>query len=245
MKNFKYIILIILASIPTILSAQIMQIDNWSDLPILQQISQSNKIKLGQTYIDLSNLSNSPYLHEEFSPGQIIDKEKKRKIKAYIRYRIIDDVFEVKKSIDDDELHVLQRSEKYDVLLNTDEMFTFQYNLPVLIHGSNSGYVEVLVNNDDKVSLYKRLGQTYNPGQEARSSYQKGKAPSISTETYYMIKIGNRAYSIEPHKRKAADAFPDKNEILEDYIKDNKLKFRGDDEEKALIQLVEYYNSLN
>ena len=81
------------------------------------------------------------------------------------------------------------------------------------------------------------------PQEKSSSDFAKEKA-KLETEVFYFIEVNETITQIEPHKRRAADAFPSHQDQLEEYIKDNRLKFRGDDEEKDLIQLVKYYNSI-
>ncbi|WP_121666774.1 hypothetical protein [Mesonia aquimarina] len=244
-KCFFTILIICLGVFVTDAKAQVTQVGNLQDLTILNKVIESNRgIEIAGQFINTEDLNGSPYLNEDFKSGYIEDQAKDKKIKGYLRYRIFDDVFEVKNNPRSDEAMVLKRSEKYVINIGTRE-FMFLQNLPIRIKGVNNGYVEVLVKDDNGVSLYKRITQDYSPAKKARSTYSSSQKAKLDNNIHYFISSNGNMEVIEAHKRKAADAFANNNEVLEDYIKENGLKFRGEeDEQKDLIQLVNYYNTL-
>ncbi|PZW41681.1 hypothetical protein LX95_01363 [Mesonia algae] len=198
-------------------------------------------IKNGQK-VENSNVIGSMYFNDEFKKGQVIDKESGQVISVYLRYRIYDDTFEAKKSPEEKETLIMERNPKYDIAIE-DAKFTFINKLPIFINKANNGYLVVL-NENKKGKLLKRISQDFIPGQKANTPMASDKKPRLKNEEHYFISLDEKIYAIEAHKKRAADAFPNHNKELEKYIKENKLKFRGDDEEKDLITLIKYYNEV-
>lgn len=198
-------------------------------------------IKDGQK-IENSNVIGSMYYDEDFKKGEVIDKESGQVISVYLRYRIYDDTFEAKKSPEEEETLIMERNPKYDIVIE-DTKFTFINKLPIFINKANNGYLIVL-NKDEEGQLLKRISQKFSPGQKSNTSMTSDKKPRLRNEENYFISVNDELFSIEAHKRRAADAFPDHNKELEKYIKKNRLKFRRKSEEKDLITLIKYYNEV-
>lgn len=189
------------------------------------------------------NLKGSPYANQNFIKGEVIDKQNNKKIDVYLRYRIIDDVIQVKSNSTNNNIYILSRSPKNEALIGQ-SLYLFLENYPIQMNGTSNGYALVLNSINKSAILLKRQVQEYIASKEAENSYSSNTPAKLNTSTYYFIKINDEIIQIEPHKKRAADAFPDHKKELENYIKDKKLKFRGDDEEKDLIELIEYYNTL-
>lgn len=210
-------------------------------------IETSSSKKVNDKDVDViladPNLKGSPYANQNFIKGEIIDKSIEKKIDVYLRYRIIDDVIQVKSNSTNNDIYILSRSTKNEALIG-ESLYLFLENYPIQMNGTSNGYALVLNNRNKSAILLKRQVQEYIASKEAQNSYSSNTPAKLNTSIYYFIKTNDEIIQIEPHKKRAADAFPDHKKELENYIKDKKLKFRGDDEEKDLIELVEYYNTL-
>ena len=182
------------------------------------------------------------YLTPDFHQAKVIDKKSGEVINVFLRYRIFDDTFEAKKSQDDESTLFLERSNQYDIKYN-DLHFVFINKLPIFINEANNGYVLVLSEND-KVSLCKRLSQKYIPGQKASSPMESDKEARLINKENYFIAVNNMLIEIEPDKKNAYKAFPNHQKELKQFIKDNKLKFRENTKNEDLIKLTKYYQSL-
>ncbi|WP_146240755.1 hypothetical protein [Mesonia algae] len=182
------------------------------------------------------------YLSPDFHKARIIDKVSGEVINVYLRYRIFDDTFEARKSTDDEATLFLERSNQYDIKYNNLH-FVFINKLPVFINEANNGYVLVLSENE-KISLCKRLSQKYIPGQKTNSPMESDKKARLINKENYFININNILIEVEPDKRNAYKAFPNHQKELKQFIKDHKLKFKESSKDEDLIKLVSYYKKL-
>ena len=204
--------------------------------------NNTNYFTDGVNRIESQDVIGSIYLDKNFQKGKIIDIEKGIVIDAYLRYRIIDDTFEVKTKPSDTETILMDRSSKFDIRLG-EKSFTFLNNQPISLKGTRNGYVMIHTEKDN-VSLYQRLTQDYIPGEKAQTAMESDRKPRLNNNNHYFLKISNNITEIIPHKKEAYKAFPNHQDELKDYIKDQKLKFKSDDQTEDLTKLVEYYASL-
>lgn len=246
MKNFKTILFgLSLFFVGFQVDAQALTLNNMEDLG--RQVQQNNNIINAEgKMVNTADMKGSPYWNDDFVSGKIIDKKNEKTLNVFLRYRIFDDIFEIKKTKTDSKILNMRRSNNFEVVLNN-KKFVFLKNLPVKINGAYNGYSMVLAQpkeGEEGVTLYKRMSETYIPGQKAKSSYDREKKAELERKDYYFIKIGDMLYSIEPNKRKAADAFPSQTKRLENFIGNNNLKFNNGNQDRDLMRLVNYYNKL-
>ncbi|MDT0293473.1 hypothetical protein ACFQ3R_12845 [Mesonia ostreae] len=188
------------------------------------------------------NVIGDMYLSSNFKKAKVIYKKTGEVINLFVRYRIFDDSFEARKAAEDENTLIMERSNQFDVKYD-DRHFVFINKLPVFINEANNGYVLVMAEND-KVSLVKRISQKYVPGQKARSAMESNKKPRLLNNENYFIAIDNKLTEIEPHKRKAYKAFPDHQKELKQFIKKDNLKFKESSRDEDLNKLVNYYGNL-
>ena len=182
------------------------------------------------------------YLTSDFKKAKIIDKETGEVINLFLRYRIFDDTFEARKAAEDENTLFIERSNQYDIKYD-DLHFVFINKLPVFINEANNGYVLVMAQND-KISLCKRISQKYVPGQKSSSPMESDKEARLLNRENYFIAVNNILTEVEPHKRKAYKAFPDHQKELKQFIKEQNLKFKDSSKDEDLKKLVNYYGNL-
>lgn len=191
--------------------------------------------------IDITKLkyTGSPYLNEEFLPGEIYHKNKLIADKIPIRYNALMDEMEFKTSfeIPDEESSALLKSLDIDVRI-MNQVFTF---VPYQGGVEKGGYFEVL-HQDQKHDLFKKYKKKYTPEKKAETSITRD-VPAKFTDypVYYLVRPDGKFIELPSKNRKFADAFIGKEKEINQYRKDNKLNI-GD--EKDLIRIVKYYNSL-
>lgn len=224
-------------------NGQVLRIDDLQDFVTQSNINRTQLTS--EKIVNEKNLIGSPYLDgDEFKAGKIYDIEKNKIINGFIRYRIFDDIMQVKKELNTTEPFLIKRSNNYKVFIEKSE-FIFVEKLPIELRGTNNGYVKISYKNPtNNLMLLTRWIQEYTPEKKPTNNYSSGTNAKLNTSKFYFISLDEKIYAIEAHKKRAADAFPDHNKELEKYIKENKLKFRGDDEEKDLITLIKYYNEV-
>jgi hypothetical protein len=220
-----------------------------------QVVRQSGEIYTIDTEdgkMDLKDIKGSPFLTEEFKPGVIMDNSKENSaIKASLRYNIFYDQVEVQYESDLkrnlEQKRVLKRIDTYEYLIEG-KLFKLYFNDDIFFDG-DSGYLEVLNGEDKKIVLFKKYYQEYLSGTSAETSYQRDTPPQLITNfTYYISKDSGQTFSsIEADRWDILDSFENKEkELIKDFIKSSKFKFRGSDKEaeNELKRTIFYYNSL-
>lgn len=245
MKLTKLATVVFITSITTLMcNAQVGSISDGQDVINLKSIIENNPKEISSNSIlDKPNLQGSPYYKEDFLNGKIIDKQNNKQIDNLdLRYRILDDIIQINNTSSKTP-GSLERSKNFIVYING-EKFVFLENYPIALNGTTNGY-SIEKYKSKKVSLLKRLTQEYKEGRESENSYSAAIPPKLENNVHYFVKLNNGGFFVvEPHKKRALDNFPNHQKELKKFIKDNKLKFRGNDEESDLIKLVEYYNSI-
>jgi hypothetical protein len=239
----KYFLLLILLSF--IGNAQIGNIGANGDF---RDVGDNLMINNNGKNISLSQVVGSPYLDEDFTKGVIVDDKNETNNAAYLRYNSYNDIFEIKLNLNSDAVKSLQRTSNYKYILNGETYILI--NSPKVInkfhYRNGNGYV-VELKATDNLSLYKRYAKQYKKGREAKSNYDAVKPARLDTKITYIFKFqGEKYVTVEPHKKKVLDAFDEHKKEIKNFIKENKIKFRGgnEEEERDLIKVLDYYNSL-
>lgn len=121
----------------------------------------------------------------------------------------------------------------YEVLLAAPVAFYAQYSGSVVPPGAPAGY-----GGTSQVSSTKQLS-----GVELSTGYYNLKMPKdykVNMNPVYWVRI-EKNYSDFANERQFLKLFPDKEEELKKYIKDNRIKFSR---QSDLVKLARYYNSL-
>lgn len=201
----------------------------------------------GTDKFDIKDVKGSPFLIENFSTGYIIDTKASNKAQTNLRYDVYNDVFEIQLNPGDGSLKTLERTPRFEYMLNNEKFVLVETKaINVEHYTSGNGYVVELTSPEAGATLYKRYYKELKPGAKATTSYQADTPPSISSKILYLIDIDSKFVVAEDHRKKVLDAFPsNKQSELKDFIKNKSLRFKGSDKDiqNDMIQLVRYYNS--
>lgn len=178
-----------------------------------------------------TNIKGSPYLQNDWATGSV----KLRDGRSF-------DGMKLKYDQVEDELLFLGDAEKemtfsVPVTEFTLQDKTFRRGYPVGDGAPANAFYEVL--EEGKMSLLKRTSKKVieEPAYNAASSVK-----SIRTnENYYLTASNLQLTKIKKDKKAVLAALPDKKEELENYIKDQRLDLR---QEQDLVKLISYYNTL-
>jgi len=243
MKNYLLTVFIVVISFSSYGQAELMGFRDYRD--IADSFYMNFK---GNDKFDISEVKGSPFLIENFVTGYIVDTKAENKAQTNLRYDVYNDVFEIQLNPGDESLKTLERSPRFQYMINGEKFILVQTDvLNVEHYTSGNGFVVELITPESGVGLYKRYYKNLNQGQKATTSYQTDIPPSISNEMMFLIKMDNQYIDAEAHRKDVLDAFPrDMQPQLKDFIKDKKLRFKGSDQEveNDMIQLVRYYNTL-
>ncbi len=238
----KYFAFLTLLSFIT--NAQIGNIGTPGDF---REIGDNLMINNNGSNINLTQVNGSPYLNEDFVEGTIVDEKNNNSSSAFLRYNSYNDNFEIKFDLNSSSVKSLDRTFYYKYIVNGEKYVLI--DSPIAInqyhYRNGNGYV-VELKETENLSLYKRYAKQYKKGKKATSNYDIDKPATLNTKTTYIFKFKNDYKTIEPNKKKILDAFTDHKNEIQGFIKENKIKFRGDSEriENDLITILEYYNTL-
>jgi hypothetical protein len=197
-----------------------------------------------------SEVEGSFFMNDEFIKGVVYDSYKDTKTELYLRYDVFNDIFEIQLNKNESSIKKLKRSTNFEYILGDEKFVLIQ--APSVINKehyvSGNGYVSEIKKFTDKdVALYKRYIKKYSPPVKAETMYDRDKPGILRNRSYYILKNDNTYKEIDLKKRKVLDAFPKAYQRkLKKFMKSNKLKFRGsdDEEEKQAIKLVKYFSEI-
>ncbi len=216
---------------------------DWRDLTAFDQMM------VGDREIELDKVNGSPLLYEDFKIGKIIEeKEDGEEMEGEIRYNIFKDEFELMMEDDRSKAGPVQKTNQLGFELEG-ERFKYFHGPRILFENGRSpnGYlviVDEFEKNGNKAQILKRYYQDFIPEQKSESSYDTGRPAQLKSSVAYYISVNGDYFEIETSKRKANNNFPGEfKKEIKNFIKKNKIKFRGDSNEKEeqISSVVEYY----
>lgn len=191
------------------------------------------------TFGGYKNLKGSPYINEEFLLGEIYTENEIIFNNLQLRYNALSDEIEIKNSEINNKVNygaLKRESNKYIKILNKVYVFVpFENSI------SQGHYFEIL-SPQKSFDLYKKTTVKFYQPVEAVTSYDKSKPAEFKqTHTYYLVDKKGSFYELPAKKGKLFKVLSNENKKVKDFAKKNNLKL---DNEKDLIRLISYYNSL-
>ena len=247
MKN-TILSLIVIISFSTFIYSQVKQVDIPEYRNINNSTFSSGNGKAPNFLIDpsskqptlLEDIDGSPYLNEKYLSGALVNAKSGTQTNAYLRYNIFND-------------EILIKNENYETapvslfLKNTDVFAKFdnkEFHVKNIKDDDNNEakrFVQLL-KKYDKFAIYKRYYQNLRPLKKARTSFEKDTPPTLKNYEQYYIEKDGEIKTLEMHRKKIVDAFPNHYSELKTFIKKENLRFN---DEADLIILGDYYNSLD
>lgn len=187
---------------------------------------------------DLSdNIDGSPYLVEGFQPALLVFPENDP-LSAEVRYNVAKEEMQV--SFDDDSYRALHPGVVVKFNGVPFRMFTYrgdEANIDLL------GYFEILTpdyTNKDLILLRKHK-KDVRRGRAAAAMQQATPPRYVDKDDFYIKFQDSNPVLVERSTKKFIDLFPEEHqEEVKDYMKENKLKSRN---EQDLKSIVNFYNS--
>lgn len=213
--------------------------------PFEVQVEYLKQFKFDKTTkfedIDLATLKyiGSPYYNDDFLAGEIYFKNKLIADNIPLRYNALMDEIEFKPSFEapDEESSALMKSPEVDVRIGNVVFIFAPYQGGI----EKGGYFEVLLRSD-KIDLFKKYNKKFTPEKKAITSMTKDFPAKFSdSPVYFLVLSDGRFLEISNKSRHFSKAFIGKEKEISGYIKNKDLDIRN---EKHIIQIVEYYNSL-
>ncbi len=202
-------------------------------------LRQMNIEQQQNTFGEYKNLKGSPYDNEKFLPGKIYTEKEIIFNNLHLRYNAFSDEIEIKNSEINNKTNygaIKRDSNVYIKILNKVYVFVPFDNSNTLGH-----YFEIL-SPQKSFDLYKKTTVKFYQPVEAVTSYDKSKPAEFKqTNIYYLVDKKGSFFELPSKKSKLFKVLSKENNKVKDYVKNNNLKLEN---EKDLIRLVSYYNSL-
>lgn len=204
------------------------------------QILNDNQGKpvMEQSYTDVEG---SPYLAERWLPGTVSLSSGKT-ITAKLKYDVVSDELIFQSQRDSMALAFVTpvKSFRFDINTIGESSLTpliFNNGYPAIDEQSEASFYQVIA--DGKVKLLKRYKKVIHSDQ-AFNSATTTKTFAMRDAVYYLL-VDNKIARLKPAPKTIVTALPDKTDIVQAFIKTNKIDFKSD---RDLAKLFTYYNSL-
>lgn len=178
----------------------------------------------------------SPYNQDAFQLAMVEDITEK----ANMRYNIYKDEFEFLTPKND--TLILDKIEDFGKL--SFAATKTKYKLVNYISTNDKYYYGYLIDiyQKENVGLFKKENIEFNEEKIARTSLESNMpAKYYKSKNTYFLKIKETINEFPSNKKKIIKLFPEKKEVIEAFIKDNKIDF---DKEQDLIKVVDFLATL-
>jgi len=188
-----------------------------------------------ETKINL-NIKGSRYLYEKWTKGHVLQKDNKYYNDMELKYDVLDDY------------PIFKREEqalsfKYPIqefqLINPKmptEIATYRNGFPAIGNHSNKSYYQVLA--EGKTTLLKKHSKSI--VESIQYGEVKKQEVFADSQQYFLFQNG-QMIKIKIDKNTLLKALGDKQQELNQFITDQELKVKSD---QQLIKIVNYYNSI-
>lgn len=193
----------------------------------------------GIDYKDTDSYDGTPYNNPSFLIGNVYSGIGLLATNVALRYNAIADEIEIKESLTtpDSQAKVLTKSPEIFVKIDQDIFVFVPYDGGI----EGGGYFQVLL-EDKKYDLFKKLIKDFRPLKKASTSITRDiPARFIDRPEYYIVTRSGKFYQLPDKKSKFFKVFSENEQLVRDYVRDNALNL---DNEKDLIRLLRYYNSI-
>lgn len=200
-----------------------------------QEIVLSRFDLLGGTFINSVNsstgrsikydeISGSPYIDKNFRDAKIAESYQN----APVRYNSYKDELEFKNN---DEIMILPKESKFERVEITSPKQVFVYKS--LDSEPTGYYIELVVG---EFSLYKKLKTNFVDISPAKTPYGSDKPAYFSAvaPVYYIVANG-RTMKKPKNQKQITDLLPNRKEAINSFVKENKIKFDGEEDLKKLV----------
>ncbi len=208
---------------------------------ILAQDNTEGAKLVGQNFTNPNRLKNKPqgstYLQKMFT----VAKVEKLNIKAFMRYNVFDDNFEFITPKND--TLILDKIDDFGTIIFA--ATNKKYKLTQYVDTKNklfNGYLISLYEKGDFV-LYKKENITFYEEKLAKTSLERDMpAKFVKSSDFYFFKTKDKGTVEFPeNKKQLLKLFPDKKEVIETFLKENKLNF---DDESDKMKIIDFLNTL-
>lgn len=183
---------------------------------------------------EIESYEGSPYMNEEFKKATVISSEDMVFEKVPIRYNVYYDLFEVQL---EEGIYNLRRGGIVSKVNLEDHRFI--YSTYDYLSSEGEGYLELVM--EGEYTLYKQHQVVFKEAEPAQPYQEAKPAKFEGRDPLFYIAHGDKQPVFIRNRRSLLDIAGEKEKTLKDFIKDERLKIRN---EEDMVRAVEYLNSL-
>ncbi|GAB4330616.1 MAG: hypothetical protein OHK0038_05010 [Flammeovirgaceae bacterium] len=194
-----------------------------------------NSVVKSENYVETNQ---KEYLYDQWKQGEVFYNATSSIKYEMLKYNIQKDVVEMYVK---DRVEYLYPSQSLGFSLKDNNNYTNVFVSASVSSESNSPkfYMELLSNGKTKLLLHRTINRRIVPGNSAINLPTK-EVIDIN-KNYYVVFENNSSIKLKPNKKQVLLALGDKKKEIEDFIRNNQLKFNNT---QHLIQIFNFYNSL-
>ena len=209
--------------LPTLAISQTKELQEYNNLLLRTQESQSLKL-------EYTNIEGNPYSNEELIPGTIVFVSGNQMDNIPLRYNWYrkDMEFENEGKV----LAMPEMKEIDHIIINGNKYVPFYYLKSI------KGYLVELVKGE--YSLFRAEDVRFinaKPPASGYDDYQPAKFDWYRTK-YYVISLKGNVIELAPSKKKLVQQFPGYEKQISNFIKENKLTVRKEEDLTAIIEML-------
>lgn len=210
-----------------------------ADLTEINQLLQKKHYEMMNERDPFDNkISGSPYLSEEYITSRVFFKEQKKPVKAELRYNAYSEEFEFSQG---GYRFVISNMEQIDSIEYLNQHFIYTTYIDETGR-SQDGFLARLINGP--CVIYKMYSIEFYQAEPPKSGYDEFKPARFESEDpKYCIRLKRNTSPkiIKSFRRKKfLEYFESSKKELKQYIKDENLRLR---KEEDLIQFITHYNT--
>ncbi len=204
------------------------------NIDLLYVNSSSNRAEMPDIKTD-----GSPYINKEFQPSVIYLNDGTALSDIFLRFNAFENQMEFKESLIDDDSLIKIVNKTPDFIIKIADTF---YDFVPFSGSIEKGiYFEILFRGE-KVDLYKKTTKKFTEAKIARTSFEVDFPRRFKDQfDYFFVNPQGKLVEIKGSEKKKIDSFGFMSKELNQYVKEYKTNLN---EEKDLIKLVEYLDSL-
>ncbi len=183
----------------------------------------------------LSELQKKQFLYPEWKTGKVVLTDSSEKQVPDLRYNI---VLQEMQFLKGNKVFAITQPASFQTIYLDKHKFRFiQYKKK----NTNPAYSFLEILSEGKINLLLLREKSFKPGTPAQP-YKEAVPDDYPTRKTYFVQINNEIpVEIKLRRRKIMALFNDKKEQMENFRKEQRINMNN---QKELIQLFDYYNSL-
>lgn len=212
----------------------------FSQNEVFDYVSLRDELKVvnkdGELQVNTQKLDGSPYLFEKFVPGKII-QEGGKDLDAYFKYNALQDVVEIKINLNNSEIFILPRAEKF--VFELDDYSFFLKNIITKEGEVLTGY-KLRYYKSENIIFIGKSNSKITAARMAETSYDRAKPSKIINNMKYYIGFNGDPVSEVRLKESDFKKLLNNSSKMRNYFKEYKIK-----EIEDVVKMLEFYESIN